>query len=400
MKKIFIAAAKRTAIGTFNGSLATVPATQLGTAVVTEILAQTSLPPAAIDEVLVGNVLPAGCKQGIARQVAIGAGIPKEVPAYTINMVCGSGMKAVMNACTSIMAGLGDVYLAGGTENMSRTPYLIQDARTGLRMGNKQLLDHMMYDALHDAFEDYHMGITAEHIAEKYGISRLEQDTFAIASQNKAIAAIEAGAFAEEITPITVVDRKKEFIFDTDEHPNRATSLEKLQTLRPAFQKEGTVTAGNSSGINDGAAFLLIVSEEALAKYNLTPLAEIVGFGQGGVDPAFMGMGPVPAIGNALAMCGLPLADIDLLELNEAFAAQALGVVEELATQHKVTKQQILEKTNLNGGAIALGHPVGASGARITVSLVHAMQKRDAKLGLASLCIGGGMGTAIILRRV
>ncbi|MFV0352411.1 MAG: acetyl-CoA C-acetyltransferase [Oscillospiraceae bacterium] len=400
MKKIYIAAAKRTAVGSFNGALSTVSPIQVASEVVKDILSTTALPPEAIDEVLVGNILPAGLKQGIGRQVSIGAGIPASIPAYTINMVCGSGMKSVMNAVASIKAGLGNVYIAGGTENMSMAPYLIPGARQGLRMGNKEILDHMINDALTDAFEGYHMGITAENVAEKHSITRQMQDEFAIESQRKAIAAVDAGAFKNEIVPITVKQRKAETVFDTDEYPNRTTSLEKLNGLRPSFKKDGSVTAGNSSGINDGAAFMLVVSEDALAQYNLTPMAEVVGIGQGGVDPSVMGLGPVPAIRNALNNANLTLADIDVFELNEAFAAQSLGVLAELAEEHGVTQQSILDKTNLNGGAIAIGHPVGASGARITVTLTHLLQAKNASYGLASLCIGGGMGTAVILKRV
>lgn len=399
MKKVYLAAAKRTAIGAFNGALAGMPAADFAACVVRDILSDTKLDPAAISEVLAGNVLPAGLGQGVARQISIGAGIPDSVPAYSINMVCGSGMKAISNAYAGIIAGNGDVYIAGGAENMSMAPYVIPEARQGLRMGEKKLVDHMVNDALTDAFNKYHMGITAENVAERYGISREEQDEFSYSSQQKAISAIDSGAFKNEITPVTLKSRKEEILFDTDEYPNRKTNPEKLAGLRPAFKKDGTVTAGNASGINDGAAFVLLVSEDALTKYNLTPLAEIVATGQGGVDPAVMGLGPVPAIRDALRKGGLSLSDIDILELNEAFAAQSLGVVAELSKEHGVTKEAILSKTNLNGGAIALGHPVGASGARIVVTLTHLLASKKANLGLASLCIGGGMGTAIILKR-
>ncbi len=400
MKKVYIAAAKRSAVGSFNGTLSGVAATSFAADVVKNILETTKIPAEQLTELACGNILPAGLGQGPARQVSINAGIPIEVPAYSINIACGSGMKAVMNSATAIMAGFGDLYMAGGTENMSMAPYLIPGARQGLRMGNKEIVDHMVSDALTDAFGLYHMGVTAENIAEKHGITREEQDAFAYHSQQKAIAAVDAGAFKDEIVPIHVKQRKEEIVFDTDEFPNRQTSPEKLAKLRPAFKKDGTVTAGNASGINDGAAFMLIASEDAVKQYNLTPLAELVAFGQGGVDPSVMGLGPVPAIRNALAMGGLTLADIDLIELNEAFAAQSLGVVTELAAEHGMAKEEILARTNLNGGAIALGHPVGASGARIMVTLAHLLQKQKASLGLASLCIGGGMGTAVILRKV
>ena len=398
MKKSYIAAAKRTAIGSFNGGLSTVPAAELGAAVVKDILTQTGVPAAALDEVVVGNILPAGCKQGIGRQVAVLAGVPEEVPAYAVSMACGSGMKAVMTAVTNIAAGVGELYIAGGTESMSLAPYLLPGARQGLRMGNKEIIDHMVYDALTDAFHGYHMGITAENVAALYDITREEQDAFAYASQQKAICAIDAGAFKAEITPILVKVKKDETVFDTDEYPNRKTSPEKLAALRPAFQKDGTVTAGNASGINDGAAFLLVASEEAINAHNLTPLAEIVGIGQGGVAPEVMGLGPVPAIRMALKNAGLRLQDMDLVELNEAFAAQSLGVIAELSREHGVTKEEILARANVNGGAIALGHPVGASGARILVTLVHVLREKKAGYGVASLCIGGGMGTAVVVK--
>ncbi len=400
MRKIFIVAAKRTAIGSFNGTLSTVPAPTFAAAVTRDILKSTGVPGEALTEVIVGNILPAGTGQGIARQVSIGAGVPIEVPAYALNMACGSGMKAMMIAATGVMAGLGELYIAGGTENMSRAPYLLSGARTGLGLGNQQLVDHMVYDALTDAFDGQHMGITAETVAKRYGIPREAQDAFAFASQQKAIAAVDAGAFKDEIVPITVTLRKEEIVFDRDEYPNRKTSPEKLATLRPAFQKDGTVTAGNASGINDGAAFVLIASEKMAEKYALTPLAEIVGFGQGGVEPNVMGLGPVPAIREALRMAGKTLDEMEYIELNEAFAAQSLGVMMELAREHGVSMEALMARTNVNGGAIALGHPVGASGSRIAVTLTHLLQAKGATYGIASLCIGGGMGTAVILKRV
>jgi len=398
MQKVFIAAAKRTAIGSFNGALSAVHPAKFAASVVKDIISETRLPADAVDEVLVGNILSAGLGQGPARQVSLGAGLPETVPAYAINHACGSGMTAMINAAALIKAGLGHVYIVGGMENMSLTPYLIPGARQGLRMGNKEINDHMVFDALTDAFQNYHMGVTAENIAEKYGIAREEQDAFAIASQQKAIAAVDAGLFKGEITPYVMASKKETVTFDTDEYPNRKTTLEKLATLRPAFASGGTVTAGNASGINDGAAFLLVVSEEALNRYGLTPMAELAGMGQGGVDPAMMGLGPVPAIAKALKSAGLKLQDMDVLELNEAFAAQSLGVIRLLAEDHGMAQEEILAKCNLRGGAIALGHPVGASGARIAVTLTHLMRARKSAYGLASLCIGGGMGAAVVLK--
>lgn len=398
MKKVYIAAAKRSAIGSFNGGLSTVPAAQLGAAVVKDLLSLTGVPAERLDEVIVGNILPAGCGQGVARQVAIHAGVPVEVPAWGISMACGSGMKAVMSAAASVATGMGNVFLAGGTESMSLAPYLLPGARQGLRMGNKEIVDHMVFDALTDAFDGSHMGITAENIARKFSISREEQDAFAITSQQKAIRAVDAGAFAAEITPIKIINRKEEITFDVDEYPNRKTNLEKLASLKPAFAKDGTVTAGNASGINDGAAFLMVVSEQALQDFGLTPLAEVVAWGQGGVEPSVMGLGPVPAIRAALTMSGLTLADMQRIELNEAFAAQSLGVIRLLSDEHGLSRSTILDRTNPNGGAIALGHPVGASGARIIVTLLAGMRAAGEELGLASLCIGGGMGTAVIIK--
>lgn len=399
--KTYIVAAKRTAIGKFLGSAMSLSAAELGAAVIKNIISETGINPVNIDEVIVGNVLSAGQRQGVARQAAIKGGVPQEVPAYGINMICGSGMKAVLNGVAAIKSGAANLIIAGGTECMSKAGYVIPGGvREGHRMGDLTALDHMVCDGLTDAFEGYHMGITAENIAEKYSISREEQDAFAYESQVRAIAAIDGGKFKNEIVGIEYKVKKDTLVFDTDEFPNRGTSVEKLATLRPAFKKDGTVTAGNASGINDGASFVMIASEEAVKQYNLTPLCEIVGVGQGGVDPAIMGMGPVPAIANALRNADLKLSEIDVIELNEAFAAQSLGVIRELIAQHSVTREWIAEHTNVNGGAIALGHPIGASGNRITVSLIHEMARRGAKFGLASLCIGGGMGTAIILKNV
>ncbi len=397
--KTYIVDACRTPIGKFLGSAQSIHVVDLGATVVKKILEETKLDPAVIDEVIVGNVLSAGQGQGVARQIAIKGGIPQEVPAYGINMICGSGMKAVLNGVTAIESGFENVVLAGGAESMSTAGYVLPGGvRDGHRMGHVTAIDHMVHDGLTDAFEGVHMGVTAENIAAKYNISRQAQDEFALESQRRAIAAIDGGKFKDEIVPVEYKTRKSTMVFDTDEFPNRTTSLEKLAGLRPAFKADGTVTAGNASGINDGASFVLIASEEAVEKYGLKPMVEIIGLGQGGVDPSIMGMGPVPAIAMALKNAGLQLKDINVIELNEAFAAQSLGVIAELIKQHGVTREWIDEHTNPNGGAIALGHPIGASGNRIIVSLIHEMMKTKAEYGLASLCIGGGMGTAIILK--
>ncbi|MCD6482297.1 MAG: acetyl-CoA C-acetyltransferase [Candidatus Izimaplasma sp.] len=401
MSKVYIVSAKRTPIGSFLGALGSVHPAELGVTVVKAILEENNIPKEDIDELIVGNILPAGIGQGLGRQVSIGAGIPISVPAYSLNMVCGSGMKSIMNAYTSIKAGFHNVVLAGGTESMSGAPFILPSkVRKGIKMGGINMKDHVIDDALTDVFNNVHMGITAENIAAKYNLSRLEQDEFAMSSQVKAIKAIDNGRFKEEIVPVIVKSRRGETIVDTDEYPNRTTNLEKLGKLRPAFKKDGSVTAGNSSGINDGASFMLLVSEEALKKYDLKPLVEIVSIGQGGVEPLYMGLGPVPAIKNVFSNIDLTLADMGLLELNEAFSAQSLGVIHDLVEQHNLTREEILERTNVNGGAIALGHPVGASGNRITTTLIHEMLKRKTKYGLASLCIGGGMGTAIIVKNM
>ncbi|MBR6687147.1 MAG: acetyl-CoA C-acetyltransferase [Clostridia bacterium] len=401
MKKVYIVAAKRTAIGSMLGGLRGVAAPELGATVVRQLLEDTNLTSADISEVIVGNVLGAGVGQGVARQVAIKAGLSEDVTAYAINMVCGSGMKAVINGVNSIKAGYNDIVIAGGTESMSNAPMLLNSkVRDGMKMGDFNVVDHMIYDALTDAYSKVHMGITAENIAARYNITREQQDEFAFNSQQKAIAAIDSGAFVDEIVPVVVKERKGERIVDTDEYPNRTTNPEKLAKLRPAFKADGTVTAGNASGINDGASFVILASEEAVEKHGLTPLCEVIGVGQGGVDPQVMGLGPVPAIRNALKSCGLKLSDMELLELNEAFAAQSLGVVHELVQEHGVDREELVKKVNVNGGAIALGHPVGASGNRILVTLVHLLQKRQLTYGLASLCIGGGMGTAVVIKRV
>jgi len=399
-KKVYIVAAKRTAIGKFLGTLANVQPVFLGVPVVKQILSDTNLKGADIDEVIVGNVLMAGNKQGIARQLSIYGGVPQEVPAYGINMICGSGMKSVMQAYTDIVAGQANIVLAGGTESMSTAGYIVsgQTMRGGQKMGDFKMIDHMVLDGLTDAFSGSHMGITAENIAEQLQISRQEQDAFAYNSQQKAIAAMDAGRFKEEIVPVVIPSKKGDTVFEADEFPNRTSTLEKLSALTPAFKKDGTVTAGNASGINDGASFVLVASEEAVQKHGLTPLVEITGIAQAGIDPAVMGLGPVPAVKKALQMAGKQLADMEVLELNEAFAAQALGVMKLLEQEHQVSHEWLSERTNKNGGAIALGHPIGASGNRIIVSLIHEMKRAGNQWGLAALCIGGGMGTALVLK--
>lgn len=401
MSKIYIIDAKRTAIGSFLGSLKNVSPSDLGAIVVKELLKDNNLSGHELDEVIIGNILSAGQGQGIGRQVAIKGGVPFEVPAYSLNMLCGSGMKSVMVGYSNIKSGLSDLVICGGTEVMSQASFVSpKEVREGFKMGELKFQDSMLVDALTDAFDKIHMGVTAENIAEKYSITREEQDKFAIKSQEKAIKAIDEKKFEKEIVPVEIIDRKQTIIFDTDEYPNRKTSLEKLGTLKTVFKKDGTVTAGNASGINDGASAILLASEEAVKKYDLKPLVEIVGIGQGGVDPKIMGMGPVPAIKEALKMAKLDLKDMDLIELNEAFAAQALGVMFELKNEYGVTDEFFSERCNVNGGAIALGHPVGASGNRIITTLVHEMLRRKSRYGLASLCIGGGMGTAVVVKSI
>jgi acetyl-CoA C-acetyltransferase len=401
MGKVFIIDGKRSPIGSFLGSFKNLHPADLGADVLRVLLESNQIPKEKIDEVIVGNILPAGVGQGIGRQVAIKAGVPNDIPAYSLNMACGSGMKAVMNAYSNISVGMHHLVVAGGVESMSFAPYLVTGkTRDGVKMGDLKMVDHMIFDALTDAFTGVHMGITAENIVSQQNISREEQDRFAIESQKKTIYSVDNGVFKDEIIPIKIKDKKTEIVVEHDEYPNRTTSFEKLQTLRPAFKADGTVTAGNASGINDGASFTIVASEEAIKQYNLKPLAEVYGIGQGGVDPQTMGLGPVPAIRNALKHAKLTLKDIDIIELNEAFAAQSIGVINQLAQEHNLTKEEILQRTNVNGGAIALGHPVGASGNRIIVTLLHEMKKRKATYGLASLCIGGGMGTAIILKLI
>ena len=392
MREVVIVAATRTAIGSFQGSLANVPATELGAAVIKQLLAQTGLDGTQVDEVLLGQVLTAGAGQNPARQSVIKAGLPHTVPAMTINKVCGSGLKALHLATQAIRCGDAEVVIAGGQENMSQSPYVMPAARTGQRMGHGKLVDTMIQDGLWDAFNDYHMGITAENLVDKYGISREEQDAFAAASQQKAVAAIEAGRFADEITPILIPSRKGDPVsFASDEQPRAGTTAESLGKLKPAFKKDGSVTAGNASSLNDGAAAVLLMSADKAKALDLPVLARIAAYANAGVDPAIMGIGPVSATRRCLDKAGWQLADLDLIEANEAFAAQALSVGKELGWD--------AAKVNVNGGAIALGHPIGASGCRVLVTLLHEMIKRDAKKGLATLCIGGGQGVALAIER-
>ncbi len=399
MRKVFIAGAKRTAIGSLGGSLKDVSAVQLGVTASKSALEQAGVSPDLIDETIMGCILTAGQGMGPGRQVSIFAGVPEEKPGYTVNMLCGSGMKSVMIGATDIMLEETELVLAGGVENMSQAPYLLKDGRFGYKLGHGEIQDHMVLDGLTDVFGNYHMGITAENLAKKYSISRQEQDEFALASQNKAKQAIDAGRFKEEIAPVVIKTRKGEIVFDTDEHP-RDVTIDKLSKLRPAFNKDGTVTAGNASGINDGASAMVIASESAAAANGIKPLAEIVGFAQAGVDPAYMGIGPVPAIKKLLSKTSMSIKDVELFELNEAFAAQSLAVLKGLSEELGVGTDWLIERTNVNGGAIALGHPIAASANRIMVTLLYEMKRRDAELGIASLCIGGGMGTAIMLRRL
>lgn len=398
---VYIVAAKRTPIGSFCGALRTVPAAELAGIAIKGALAQAGLAAEHVNEVIVGNVISAGQGMGIGRQAAIAAGIPAGVPAYSLNMVCGSGMKTLMDACAHIKAGDADVVVAAGCENMSQIPFIAKgDLRNGHKMGDMALSDLLINDGLTDVFNKYHMGVTAENVVAQEQITRDEQDALAAASQAKAVAAIAAGNFKDEIVAVEVKGRKETITVDTDEYPKDGTTVESLARLRPAFKADGSVTAGNASGINDGGSAIILASKSAVEKYGLTPLAEVVGYGQGGVDPSIMGLGPVPAIKQALSRANLTLAQMERLELNEAFAGQALGVVRQLSNQHDIAEQTLLEKTNVNGGAIALGHPLGASGNRILVTLLYELQRSQTELGLASLCVGGGMGTAVILKRV
>lgn len=401
MSKVYIVEAKRSPIGKFLGNLSTVSPSQLAGQVIKSVIKNNNIDASKIDEVILGNVLSAGQGQGIARQAAIYADIPCEVVAYTINMICGSGMKSVMSAYSQIKSDMADLIVAGGVEVMSQAPYVSDiSIRTGSKMGGMNFRDSLLVDGLTDSFNNYHMGMTAENIAQKHNISREKQDAFSIKSQMKAIKAVDEGRFKDEIVPIEVKSKKGSVIVDTDEYPNRNTSLEKLLKLRPAFKKDGTVTAGNASGINDGASVVIVASEKAVKEYNLNIIAEIVAVGQGGVDPSVMGLGPVVAVKNALDRADMKLEQMDLIELNEAFAVQSLGVIKELKENHGVSDEWFEERTNVNGGAIALGHPLGASGARIITTLLHEMKKRDVHNGLASLCIGGGMGTCVIVKTV
>ncbi|MDY7582256.1 acetyl-CoA C-acetyltransferase [Pseudomonas sp. CCI3.1] len=392
MQDVVIVAATRTAVGSFQGSLAHVPAVELGAAVIRQLLAQTGLDGTQVDEVIMGQVLTAGAGQNPARQAAIKAGLPFTVPALTLNKVCGSGLKALHLAAQAIRCGDAEVIIAGGQENMSLSNYIMPGARTGLRMGHAQIVDTMISDGLWDAFNDYHMGITAENLVDKYGISREAQDAFAAASQQKATAAIEAGRFVDEITPILIPQRKGDPIaFATDEQPRAGTTAESLAKLRPAFKKDGSVTAGNASSLNDGAAAVMLMSATKAKALGLPVLAKIAAYANAGVDPAIMGIGPVSATQRCLSKAGWSFEQLDLIEANEAFAAQALAVGKELDWD--------ASKVNVNGGAIAIGHPIGASGCRILVTLLHEMIKRDGKKGLATLCIGGGQGVALAIER-
>ncbi|WP_248766019.1 acetyl-CoA C-acetyltransferase [Pseudomonas protegens] len=392
MQDVVIVAATRTAVGSFQGSLANIPAVDLGAAVIRQLLAQTGIDPAQVDEVIMGQVLTAGAGQNPARQAAIKAGLPHAVPAMTLNKVCGSGLKALHLGAQAIRCGDADVIIAGGQENMSLSNYVLPGARTGLRMGHSQMVDSMISDGLWDAFNDYHMGITAENLVEKYGISREAQDAFAAASQHKAAAAIEAGRFLDEITPIQIPQRKGDpLTFATDEQPRPGTTAETLAKLKPAFKKDGSVTAGNASALNDGAAAVMLMSASKARALGLPVLAKIAAYANAGVDPAIMGIGPVSATRRCLDKAGWTLDQLDLIEANEAFAAQSLSVAKELEWD--------ASKVNVNGGAIAIGHPIGASGCRVLVTLLHEMIKRDAKKGLATLCIGGGQGVALAIER-
>ena len=391
-KEIVIASACRTAIGKYGGSLKTIPAVELGATVIADAVKRAGIKPEQVDEVIFGNVITAGLGQNPARQASIKAGLPIECTAFTINIVCGSGLKAVALAANQILAGESEIVVAGGMENMSAAPYASFSTRWGARMNNTQMIDCTVNDGLWDAFNNYHMGITAENVAEQWGLTREMQDEFAVASQNKAEKAVDGGVFDEEIVPIEIPQRKGDpIIFNRDEHLSRGNTMEKVAKLKPAFKKDGgTVTAANASGINDGAAALVVMTKEKAEELGITPLATIVSYATGGVDPKIMGTGPIPASRQALEKAGMTIDDIELIEANEAFAAQSLAVAKDLNFN--------MDIVNVNGGAIALGHPVGASGARILVSLLYEMKRRGAKTGLATLCIGGGMGQALIVK--
>ena len=392
MRDVVIVSAFRTPIGSFGGALKDVSAVDLGSCVVKKAMESINLDPSQVDELIFGNVLSAGLGQNVARQVAIKSGIPKEVPSFGINKLCGSGLKAVELAAQAILVGDAEVVIAGGTESMSQAPYVLRGHRWGQRMGDGKIIDSMIYDGLTDAFNDYHMGVTAENIVEKYGFTREMQDQLAVTSQNRAEAAIKAGRFKDEIAPVSVPQRKGDpIIVDTDEFPRFGATIEQLAKLKPAFKKDGSVTAGNASGINDGAAAIILMSKEKAEQLGLKPMATIKAYASAGVAPEIMGTGPIPASKKALEKAGLEVKDIDLVEANEAFAAQALSVITDLGLNTDIV--------NVNGGAIALGHPIGASGARILVTLLYEMEKRGAKYGLATLCIGGGQGTAVIVEK-
>lgn len=391
MREVVIASAARTPIGSFGGALASVSARELGVVAAKEAIQRAKITPDMIDESVIGNVLSAGLGQNVARQISVDAGIPVEKPAMSINIVCGSGLRSVSLAAQMIALGDADIVLAGGTENMSQAPYVDKLQRWGQRMGNMTVVDSMVNDGLTDAFNDYHMGITAENLAEKYNLTREMQDELAVTSQNRAEKASKEGKFVDEIVPITISSRKGDTIVDKDEYIKEGMTMEKIQKLKPAFKKDGTVTAGNASGINDGAAMLVLMSKEKADELGVEPLATIVSYATSGVDPSIMGYGPVPTVEKALAKANLKMEDIELIEANEAFASQALSVAKELNFD--------MNKVNVNGGAIALGHPIGASGARILTTLLYEMKRTDKKLGLATLCIGGGMGTAVIVKR-
>ena len=391
-QEIVIVSAVRTAVGSFQGSLKDVPATTLGSIVIKEALKRAGVKPDQVSEVIMGNVLQAGLGQNPARQASIHAGLPETVPAMTINKVCGSGLKSIQLAYQAIYAGDAEIVVAGGMENRSRAPYLMENARSGFRMGDQKVVDSMLLDGLTCAFNDYHMGVTAENLCDRYDITREEQDKFAARSQARAAAAIESGRFDDEIVPVEIPQRKGDpVVFKIDEYVKSESTEEKLAKLRPAFKKDGSVTAGNASGINDGAAAVVVMSKAKADELGLTVLATVVANGTAGVDPAVMGIGPVQAVKNALTKADMALSEIELIEANEAFAAQSISVDRELAFNHDIL--------NVNGGAIAIGHPIGASGTRIFVTLVHEMMKRDAKTGLATLCIGGGQGIATIIKR-
>lgn len=391
MSEVVIVAAARTAVGKFGGTIAKTPASELGAHVIKGLVAKTGIDPALISEVLMGQVLTAGVGQNAARQAVIKAGLPDMVPAMTINKVCGSGLKATHLAAQAILCGDADIVIAGGQENMSASPHVLNNSRDGFRMGDTKLVDTMIVDGLWDVYNQYHMGITAENVARKFNVSRAEQDEFAVASQNKAEAAQKAGKFNDEILPFEIASKKGTIVFDSDEYIKAGTTLESLAGLRPAFNKEGTVTAGNASGLNDGAAAVMMMSAQKAQQLGLKPLAKIKAYASAGLDPTIMGMGPVPASQRCLQKAGWTHKDLDLMEINEAFAAQAIAVNKEMGWD--------TSKINVNGGAIAIGHPIGASGCRVLVTLIHEMIRRDVKRGLASLCIGGGMGVALAIER-